>query len=59
MADDSEDTISAHVAETAHEIAARIYTTWRNTHMNDVPVALFNRLEAASEHLIAEIQKHL
>ncbi|OGT54655.1 MAG: hypothetical protein A3E01_09895 [Gammaproteobacteria bacterium RIFCSPHIGHO2_12_FULL_63_22] len=39
--------------------AEAIYVNWRNTHMNQIPVELFNRLEAVKEHLIADIAKAL
>ena len=35
--------------------ATSIYTAWRNAHLNELPVQIFARLEAASEHLINEI----
>jgi hypothetical protein len=42
-----------------HALATEIYATWRNAHLNNVPVEFFNRLEAASEHLIEAIKAHL
>lgn len=39
--------------------ARAIYTTWRNTHLNNIAVDAFSRLEAASEHLIAAIKAAL
>jgi hypothetical protein len=46
-------------ADAKREVAAGIYATWRNAHLNQLPVALFNRIEAAAEHLIQEIAAHL
>ena len=50
---------SAPPAETKHDIATRIYTVWRNTHINNIAHEAFAKVEAAAEHLIAEIEKHL
>lgn len=39
--------------------AREIYATWRNDHLNHLPVDFFNRLEAEAEHLIAAIRARL
>lgn len=56
MADESVAATAPAPAETKRDIATRIYTAWRNMHLNELPVEIFHRLEAASEHLIAEIE---
>ena len=39
--------------------ATAIYTTWRNGHINNLPVGAFADVERASEHLIAAIAAEL
>jgi hypothetical protein len=41
--------------EAKRKKAAAIYAAWRNAHMNAIPVDAFNRLQAASPHLIDAI----
>lgn len=56
---DQETAAALPASDPKRELAAGIYTAWRNAHLNQIPVEMFNRLEAASEHLIAEIAAHL
>ena len=46
-------------ADPKDERARGIFTKWRNTHLNHLPVEFFNRIEAESEHLIALIRAEL
>jgi hypothetical protein len=41
------------------ELARSIYTAWRNARLNNLPVEAFNRVEAASAHLVAAIAERL
>lgn len=43
------------MADRKRDMAAAIYAAWRNAHINNLPVAAFNRVEEVSEHLIAAI----
>lgn len=56
---DDENVAQVQATDEAMARAAAIYTAWRNTHLNHLPVEAFNRLEAASPHLIDEIAKLL
>jgi hypothetical protein len=47
--------LSIDSTEAKRKKAAAIYAAWRNEHMNTIPVDQFNRLQAASPHLIAAI----
>jgi hypothetical protein len=41
------------------EAAAELYAEWRNAYLNELPTAMFNRLEAASPFLIEAIAAQL
>lgn len=59
MDEEIETSATAPAVDEKDATAREIYTTWRNAHLNNLPVELFNRLEAESEQLIAAIRAHL
>lgn len=59
MAEKIEETAAAIETSPKREIVAGIYAAWRNKHLNELPVAMFARLEAAAPFLIDEISARL
>lgn len=57
--DTATDALSAELADEKRVLSTAIYTGWRNQFLNEIPVDLFNRIEAAAPHLIDAIAKHL
>jgi len=49
---DSFPPVPVAAVDTRADRAAAIYAAWRNAHLRDMPVEQFNRIEAASKHLV-------